>query len=98
MKTAQTRARRAPNGAVSDKPVAVRLHLEELERFKSRAAREQRSMASVVRLDDYEDGLVQTMANYQGEQLATLLRELALPEARQVLGLVHEPSLDQRAA
>ncbi|BEP43017.1 hypothetical protein [Variovorax sp. V15] len=46
----KTRVRRAPNGAVSDKPVAVRLHPDELERFKSRAAREQRSMASVVRL------------------------------------------------
>jgi hypothetical protein len=51
-----------------------------------------------IRLDDYEDGLVTAMAVYQGEQLATLLRELVLREARQVLGLVHEPSLDQRAA
>ncbi|SFO51342.1 hypothetical protein SAMN05216567_10120 [Variovorax sp. OK605] len=51
-----------------------------------------------IRLDDYEDGLVNAMATYQGEQLSTLLRELALREARQVLGLVHEPSLDQRVA
>ncbi|SOD27649.1 hypothetical protein SAMN05518800_3213 [Variovorax sp. YR752] len=50
MKTARNSVRRVPNGAVSDKPIAVRLHPEELERFKSRAAREQRSMASVLRL------------------------------------------------
>ncbi|WP_143098211.1 hypothetical protein [Variovorax sp. OK605] len=50
MKTVKTRVRRAPNGTVSDRPVAVRLHPEELERFKSLAAREQRSMASVLRL------------------------------------------------
>ena len=50
MKTARNPVRRVPNGAVSDKPIAVRLHPDELERFKSRAAREQRSMASVVRL------------------------------------------------
>ena len=50
MKTAKKPLRRAPNGAVSDKPVAVRLHPEELERFRSRAVREQRSMASVLRL------------------------------------------------
>ena len=36
-----------------------------------------RSNRYTIRLDDYEDGLVQAMANYQGEQLATLLRELA---------------------
>lgn len=34
-----------------------------------------RSNRYTIRLDDYEDGLVQAMANYQGEQLATLLRE-----------------------
>jgi hypothetical protein len=50
MKTAKTRMRRAPNGAVSDKPIAVRLHPGELERFKNLAVREQRSLASVLRL------------------------------------------------
>lgn len=57
-----------------------------------------RSKRYTIRLDDYEDRLVQAMADFQGEQLATLLRELALREARQVLGLVHEPSLDRRTA
>lgn len=51
-----------------------------------------------IRLDDYEDGLVQAMAAYQGEQLSTLIRALMLREARQVLGLAHEPSFDQEAA
>jgi hypothetical protein len=50
MKTVNKPLRRAPNGAVSDKPIAVRLHPEELERFRGVAAREQRSMASVLRL------------------------------------------------
>ncbi|WP_081271634.1 hypothetical protein [Variovorax paradoxus] len=50
MKPAKTRIRRAPNGAVSDKPVAVRLLPEERERFQARATRESRSMASVLRL------------------------------------------------
>lgn len=50
MKTANKPSRRVPNGAVSEKPIAVRLHPEELARVKARAAREQRSMASVLRL------------------------------------------------
>jgi hypothetical protein len=50
MKTAKKASRRVPNGAVSDKPIAVRLHPEELARVIARAEREQRSMASVMRL------------------------------------------------
>lgn len=49
-KTAHKPSRRVPNGAVSDKPIAVRLLPEELKRVKARAKREQRSMASVLRL------------------------------------------------
>lgn len=40
-----------------------------------------------IRLDDYEAELVRAMANYQGEQLTTMLRELAMREAGRVLGL-----------
>lgn len=48
-----------------------------------------------LRLDDYEQELLQAMANYQGEQLSTLLREMALREAEQVM---HALSLNQQAA
>lgn len=49
-----------------------------------------------IRLDDYEHELLQALANYQGEQLATLLREMVMREARQVLGL--GASVDRQAA
>lgn len=49
-----------------------------------------------VRVDDYEMDLLNAMANYQGEQLSTLLRELLMREAQQVLGL--ELSVEARAA
>ena len=51
-----------------------------------------------LRLDDYEHGLVQALANYQGEQISTLVRDLVLREAQQVVSLVHAPSLDRQAA
>ncbi|MBK1711283.1 hypothetical protein [Rubrivivax gelatinosus] len=38
-----------------------------------------------LRLDDYEHDLLTALANYQGEQLSTLLRELVMREAQQVL-------------
>ena len=38
-----------------------------------------------LRLDDYEYDLIQALANYQGDQPATLARELLLREAQQVL-------------
>ena len=40
-----------------------------------------------IRLDDYEADLVQSLANYKGEQLSTLLREMVLREAHQLLNL-----------
>ncbi|MET3916223.1 uncharacterized protein (DUF1778 family) [Variovorax sp. OAS795] len=49
-----------------------------------------------LRLDDYEHGLVQALANYQGEQLSTLLRDLVMREAQQVLS--HALSVNERAA
>ncbi|SOD25231.1 hypothetical protein SAMN05518800_1805 [Variovorax sp. YR752] len=57
-----------------------------------------RTKRHTVCLDDYEDALVQALANYKGEQLGTLLRDLAIKEAREFLGSMHEPSLDQRTA
>ncbi len=38
-----------------------------------------------IRLDGYEHDLLQALANYQGEQLATLMREMVMREARQLL-------------
>ena len=57
-----------------------------------------RSNRYTVCLDDYEDALVQALANYKGEQLGTLLRELAIREAQEFAGSTHEPSFGQRAA
>lgn len=42
--------KRAPNGAISDKPIALRLLPPELSAVKTLASHEQRSMASVARL------------------------------------------------
>lgn len=49
-----------------------------------------------LRLDDYEHDLVTALANYQGEQVGTLLRELVMREAQQVLGTGQ--SVEQRVA
>jgi uncharacterized protein (DUF1778 family) len=57
-----------------------------------------RSNRLTLRLDDYEHGLVQALANYQGEQLSTLLRELVMREAQQVMALTHDASVERRAA
>lgn len=50
MKTAKKPLRRAPDGAVSNKPIALRLLPAELAKVKQMAEREQRSLASVARL------------------------------------------------
>lgn len=50
MKTAKKPPRRVPDGAVSNKPIALRLLPAELAKVKQMAEREQRSMASVARL------------------------------------------------
>lgn len=47
-----------------------------------------------IRLDDYEHALVMALANYQGDQPATLVRELLMREAINVLG--PDDSLTQR--
>ena len=38
-----------------------------------------------LRLDDYEYALIEALANYQGDQPSTMVRELVLREAQQVL-------------
>nr|WP_315210805.1 DUF1778 domain-containing protein [uncultured Albidiferax sp.] len=49
-----------------------------------------------LRVDDYEHQLLQALANYQGEQLSTLLRQMVMREARQVLGM--DGSVERLAA
>lgn len=42
-----------------------------------------------IRLDDYEHALIKALADYQGDQPATLVRELLMREAASVLGNEH---------
>jgi len=39
----------------------------------------------MLRLDDYEQALVEALADYQGEPVATILRQLALRQAAALL-------------
>ncbi|HZG19622.1 MULTISPECIES: hypothetical protein [unclassified Herbaspirillum] len=39
----------------------------------------------MLRLDDYEQALVESLAHYQGEPVATILRQLALRQAAAIL-------------
>lgn len=39
----------------------------------------------IVRLDDYEHSLLVALANYKGVPLATLLREIVMSEACEIL-------------
>ncbi|UBM12560.1 hypothetical protein [Cupriavidus metallidurans] len=41
----------------------------------------------VLRFNDYEFDLITALANYQGEQPATLLRQIIFREAEEVLSL-----------
>ncbi len=49
-----------------------------------------------IRLDDYEHALIRALADYQGDQLGALVRELVMREAVTVLGT--EPSVAQPPA
>jgi uncharacterized protein (DUF1778 family) len=49
-----------------------------------------------IRLDAYEHDLIQALANYQGEQVATLLRRMALREAQNCL--TNDNSVSQATA
>ena len=40
-----------------------------------------------LRLDDYEHQLVSSIANYQGEELAVLVRQIVMREALAVIAL-----------
>lgn len=49
-----------------------------------------------IRLDDYEHALIRALADYQGDQLGALVRELVMREAVAVLGT--DSSVEQRQA
>ena len=51
-----------------------------------------------LRLDDYEEDVIRAVANYQGEQFSTMLRQMAVREAVRCLEELGGDSLRQRAA
>lgn len=57
-----------------------------------------RSNRIMLRFDDYEHELITALANYQGEQLATLVRQLVMREAAAVLAQNDSDSVAGRAA
>ncbi|MEJ2769049.1 MULTISPECIES: hypothetical protein [Mycetohabitans] len=44
-----------------------------------------RNHKHTIRFDDYEQALLLALANYQGEQLAVMIREMAMREAAALL-------------
>jgi len=54
----------------------------------------------MVRLDDYEHDLVSSIANYQGEELAVLLRQIVMREAVAIIaaGDSNSDSVQRRSA
>lgn len=51
-----------------------------------------------LRFDDYEHELITALANYQGEQPSTLLRQLVLREAATLLGVDGEQIVSREVA
>lgn len=51
-----------------------------------------------LRFDDYEHELITALANYQGEQPATLLRQLVMREAVATLGIESQDIVTCRTA
>ncbi|WP_211461800.1 hypothetical protein [Collimonas silvisoli] len=51
-----------------------------------------------LRFDDYEHDLITALANYQGEQPSTLLRQLVLREAAMALGIADSQIVGAKAA
>ncbi|CAJ3422050.1 Uncharacterised protein [Burkholderia pseudomallei] len=44
-----------------------------------------RNNKHTIRFDDYEEAVLTALANYQGEQLAVMIREIVMREATAVL-------------
>ncbi|MGB6054489.1 MAG: hypothetical protein WBG17_04530 [Burkholderiaceae bacterium] len=52
----------------------------------------------MLRFDDYEYEVITALANYQGEQPATLLRQMVMREAAALLGIDHGVNVSGRRA
>lgn len=54
----------------------------------------------MLRLDDYEHQLVTSIANYQGEELAVLVRQIVMREALAVIAAddINNDSVSRRSA
>ncbi|MFJ2988357.1 hypothetical protein ACIPF8_10850 [Collimonas sp. NPDC087041] len=52
----------------------------------------------MVRMDDYEHAIVVSIANYQGESVATIVRQIVMKEAMAVLAEYNNDSLTRSAA
>lgn len=57
-----------------------------------------RSNRLTLRFDDYEHKLITALAEYQGEQPSTLLRQLVMREAASVLGNEDNQSVPRQSA
>ncbi|WP_176025581.1 hypothetical protein [Burkholderia vietnamiensis] len=57
-----------------------------------------RNNKTTVRFDDYEQAVLTALANYQGEQLAVLIREIVMREATAVLAERNATILDHAGA
>ena len=65
MKTQKPSLKRAPNGVVSDRPIALRLLPADMIKVKEVATAEKRSLASVARL-----AMLRGLAEYQRDPRA----------------------------
>jgi uncharacterized protein (DUF1778 family) len=52
----------------------------------------------MLRLDDYEHALVESLAHYQGEAVSTILRQLAMRQAAAILASDTGSSVSHAAA
>ncbi|KVC82450.1 hypothetical protein [Burkholderia ubonensis] len=57
-----------------------------------------RNNKHTVRFDDYEQAVLTALANYQGEQLAVMIREIVMREATAVLAERNASILERAGA
>ncbi|KVC61876.1 hypothetical protein [Burkholderia ubonensis] len=57
-----------------------------------------RNNKHTVRFDDYEQAVLTALANYQGEQLSVMIREIVMREATAVLAERNASILDRAGA
>ena len=51
-----------------------------------------------LRFDRYEHDLIIALANYKGEQPSTLLRQMVMQQAKEILGVSHDASVSGQVA